>query len=58
MSETGTEPFKRWWPDAVETVAGELLQVGCGNCGWRGKRKAGNIVMCPDCGKPAAFQSP
>lgn len=35
----------------------ERLPVECGACGWTGKRKPGNIVMCPKCGAAAAFQS-
>lgn len=35
----------------------ERLPVECGACGWAGKRKPGNIVMCPKCGAAAAFQS-
>lgn len=30
--------------------------VECGNCGWTGKRKPGNFVICPKCGSIAAFQ--
>jgi len=34
----------------------ETLQpVQCG-CGWKGRRKTGNPVFCPKCGKCAAFQ--
>lgn len=34
----------------------ELLQVECGACGWKGKRKPGKLVFCPACGSCAAFQ--
>ena len=33
-----------------------LLPVECGKCGWVGKRKPGNVVICPLCGSPAGFQ--
>jgi len=33
-----------------------MQRVECGACGWTGRRKTGNVVMCPRCGKPAAFQ--
>lgn len=29
--------------------------VVCASCGWTGKRLTGQVVMCPKCGKPAAF---
>ena len=34
----------------------ERLPVECGGCGWNGKRKPGNVVICPKCGTVAAFQ--
>ena len=43
----------------INGLAGILsnrLPVECGNCGWTGKRKPGNIVQCPKCGSFAAFQ--
>lgn len=33
-----------------------LLPVECGICGWKGKRKPGNLVFCPQCGACAGFQ--
>lgn len=34
-----------------------LFQVECGNCGWKGKRKLGQLVTCPQCQSIiAAFQ--
>jgi len=26
------------------------VKVGCGNCGWRGKRKRSRMGTCPRCG--------
>ena len=34
----------------------KLLPVECGACGWLGKRKPGNLVICPKCGACAGFQ--
>lgn len=34
----------------------KLLAVECGACGWKGRRKPGNLVWCPECGECAAFQ--
>jgi hypothetical protein len=32
------------------------LPVACGSCPWQSRRLPGNVVWCPKCGKPAAFQ--
>lgn len=34
----------------------KALPVECASCGWTGKRKTGNLVFCPKCGKPAGFR--
>jgi uncharacterized Zn finger protein (UPF0148 family) len=34
----------------------KLLKVACGACGWTGRRKAGKLVYCPNCGECAAYQ--
>jgi hypothetical protein len=37
----------------------ETMQpVECGACGWRSRRKTGNVVICPKCSSIAAFQVP
>lgn len=41
-----------------DTVAVLRLPVECGSCGWKGVRATGNVVWCPKCNKPAAFQWP
>lgn len=33
----------------------KIANTECANCGWSGKRKTGNIVDCPDCGRSAGF---
>ncbi len=34
----------------------ETIQpVECGACGWTGRRKTGNIVVCPKCSAIAGF---
>lgn len=34
----------------------KLLPVECAICGWRSRRKPGQLVQCTQCGEFAAFQ--
>lgn len=37
-------------------MAETMARVICGACGWTGRRKTGQIVVCPRCGGIAGYE--
>lgn len=33
-----------------------MARVICAACGWRGRRKTGQIITCPQCGEWATYE--
>lgn len=40
----------------IEILKEIMASVICAACGWQGRRKTGQIVVCPKCGKCATFK--
>lgn len=34
-----------------------MVKAICASCGWRGRRKTGQLIFCPKCGECATFDT-